>query len=114
MSGGSRSTELSTMSLSVDTKTNGMQYISIITNAHITATVCQATFLIMEIIQTDFSIELSQLLRKYSKTFEADKGGIYIVDDKIGTNILIVKATTPLEDLRDKVMFITDDDINVA
>ena len=68
----------------------------------------------MEIIQTDFSKELSQLLRKYSKTLEADKGGIYIVDDKIGTNILIAKATTASEDLRDKIMFITGDDINVA
>jgi hypothetical protein len=60
----------------------------------------------MKIIQTDFSKELSQLLRKYNKVFESDKGGIYIVDDKIGTNILIVKATTTLEDLLDKIIFI--------
>ena len=68
----------------------------------------------MKIIQTEFSKELSQLLRKYSKTFETDKGDIYVVDDKIGTDILIAKATTASEDLRDKIMFITGDDINAA
>ena len=44
---GSGSTGLKTASLSADTDLNKMQYISITTNTRITATVCQATFLIM-------------------------------------------------------------------
>jgi len=60
----------------------------------------------MEIIQTDFSKELNQLLKKYNKTFEVDKSGIYIVDDKVKTNILISKTTTTSEDFRDKLIFI--------
>jgi len=60
----------------------------------------------MELIRNDFSKELSKLLKKYNKKFEADKGGIYIVDDLNGTDILLSKPTVASEDVRDRLMFI--------
>ena len=66
---------------------------------------CYVVLIIMEIIQNDFSKELSKLLKKYKKTITADKSGIHIIDcDNIET-VVIQKATVASEDYRDTLMF---------
>ena len=59
----------------------------------------------MEYIKTEFSRELSELLKKHKKTFDSDKAGIYAVDDEIGTEIFIGRSTSATEDVRDKMLF---------
>jgi hypothetical protein len=61
---------------------------------------------IMKIVQTDFSKELSNLLIKHKKTIQADKGGVYFVDDENLSDVLIIKATLASEDIRDKMILI--------
>ena len=60
----------------------------------------------MKIEQTEFTKELSNLLSKYKKTFESNKSGIYIVDDEIGTTIVVGEPETASEDGRDKMLFV--------
>ena len=47
----------------------------------------------MQIIETEFSKELSQLLIKHNKTFGSDKHGLYIEDCNNLNCILIQKPT---------------------
>jgi hypothetical protein len=61
----------------------------------------------MKIIRTDFSKELSNLLLRHKKTIQVDKNGIFIVDDEIGTSVLIGKPETTSEDYRDKLLFVS-------
>ena len=60
----------------------------------------------MKYIQTDFSKELSSLLLKHKKIIESDKSGMYVVDTKYETDIIIAEAETASEDYRNKLMFI--------
>ena len=59
----------------------------------------------MEIIQNDFSKELSELLKKYKKTIIADTG-IHIIDCDNIEAVVIQKATVASEDCRDTLMFV--------
>ncbi len=60
----------------------------------------------MEYVKTEFSRELSDLLKKHKKTFDSDKTGIYAIDDEIGTDIIIGRGTDGAEDSRDKIIFV--------
>jgi len=60
----------------------------------------------MEIIQNDFSKELSELLRKYKKTMTSDKSGIHIIDCDNIEAVVIKKATVGSEDYRETLWFI--------
>jgi hypothetical protein len=60
----------------------------------------------MEIIQTDFSRDLTELLKKNKKTITADKQGIHIVDCGNIEAVLIQKATVASEDYRDTLIFV--------
>jgi hypothetical protein len=59
----------------------------------------------MKIIETEFTKELSSLLAKHKKTFDADKNGIYIVDDPNKTIIYTTESETASEDSRPKMIF---------
>jgi len=60
----------------------------------------------MEYIKTDFSRELSTLLKKHRKTFTSDNKGIYVINDPAFVTILIGRATTATDDSRDQMMFL--------
>lgn len=67
----------------------------------------------MEYLQTEFSKELSALFIKHKKRIEADKHGIYIINDETGCSFLIAKATTGSENYRDALMQVYGDNINL-
>lgn len=60
----------------------------------------------MEIIQNDFSKELSELLKKHKKTLTADKTGIHVVDCDNIEAVVIQKSNVASEDYRDTLMFV--------
>jgi hypothetical protein len=57
----------------------------------------------MKIIETEFTKELSLLLQKHNKSFESDKGGIYIVDHDCSL-VATTESETASEDLRQKLI----------
>ena len=60
----------------------------------------------MKYIETEFSKELTKLLIKYKKTFDADKAGIYVIDSETVRMVLIGESETASEDSRSKMFFI--------
>jgi hypothetical protein len=67
---------------------------------------CYVALIIMEIIQNDFSKELSELLKKHKKTITADKSGLHVVDCDNIEAVIIQKATVASEDYRDTLIFV--------
>lgn len=53
---------------------------------------------------TEFSRELSDLLIKYKKSFESDKGGIYVVDNLNINGVMITEPELASEDFRSKLI----------
>ena len=54
----------------------------------------------MKYIETDFTKELSVLLKKHKKTFSSDKSGIYILDDEYPPSVITTESETASEDSR--------------
>jgi len=62
----------------------------------------------MEYIRTEFSEELSALLRKHKKILTSDNSGIYIIDDEGISEVIIGRSETASEDSRDKMFCVVN------
>lgn len=66
----------------------------------------------MEIINNDFAKDLSKILRKHKKTISSTRDGIIVLDDKVGTSVLIMHSNSASDSYGDKLMLVTGEDIN--